>query len=198
MKHIEIEQNSEEWDNIRLGKFTASMFYKLFSKKDSATYQKAILNIAYERATGESEEKYTSKLMQRGHDREPFAAFEYETQTFRETKKVGFYQYNDFIGASPDRAIVGLKGGCEFKCPTFSVYHEYLLNGLIPDIYYYQIQGQLLCTNWDFIAYMPFTSTKVKNRITTVERSDKDIKLLIEALFEANYKVEKILNDILS
>ena len=39
MKFYDIDQNSEEWNEIRIAKFTASMFGDLFSDKKTATYQ---------------------------------------------------------------------------------------------------------------------------------------------------------------
>jgi hypothetical protein len=47
MKHYDIDQNSEEWNALRLGKFTASTFADLFMKKDTKTYKDAIIKVAY-------------------------------------------------------------------------------------------------------------------------------------------------------
>ncbi len=165
MKHYDIDQNSEEWQALRLGKFTASTFSDLFMKKETKGYSNAIIKVAFERVTGESEEGYSNKWMQRGHEKEPFAVENYELFTFNETEPAGFYEYNDFIGASPDRKITGQNGGCEFKCPSFQVYSEYLETGKIPKSYYWQIHGQLLCTGWDYIDYMPYSSPKLKQII---------------------------------
>ena len=68
MKFYDIDQNSEEWNEIRIAKFTASMFGDLFSDKKTATYQKAITKVAYEKVTGVSEESYSNKWMERGHE----------------------------------------------------------------------------------------------------------------------------------
>jgi hypothetical protein len=73
MIHHLIDQNSEEWDALRLGKFTASTFADLFMGKETKGYQNAIIKVAYERVTGECEENYSNKWMQRGHEKEPFA-----------------------------------------------------------------------------------------------------------------------------
>jgi hypothetical protein len=196
IKFYDIDQNSEDWDLLRLGKFTASTFGDLFCKKDSATYQKAIVKVAYERVTGESEESFSNKWMQRGHEKEPFAVENYELFTLNDTENGGFYQYNDFIGASPDRKIVGVNGGCEFKCPSFQMYNEYLETKNLPKNYFWQVHGQLLCTGWDFIDYMPFSSPKLKQILTTVERDqsilDQLEERLNEAIKEATILIERI------
>lgn len=174
MIHHAIDQNSEEWDALRLGKFTASTFSDLFAKKGTKTYDNAIIKVAYERVTGEGEESYSNKWMQRGHEKEPFAVENYELLTFNTCEPAGFYEYDEFTGASPDRKIVGQNGGCEFKCPSFQIYNEYLETGRIPKDYYWQIIGQLLCTGWDFIDYMPYSSPKLKQILIRVERSQHE------------------------
>jgi hypothetical protein len=198
MIHHEIDQNSEEWDALRLGKFTASTFADLFMKKETAGYKKAIIKVAFERVTGECEESYSNKWMQRGHEKEPFAVENYELLTFNTCEPAGFYEYDEFTGASPDRKIVGLNGGCEFKCPSFQVYNEYLETGKIPKDYYWQIVGQLLCTGWDFIDYMPYSSPKLKQILIRVERSEHEGSIgqlqtkLIECIEEVKILIERI------
>ena len=178
MKHHDIEQNSEEWDALRIGKFTASTFGSLFMAKTTTGYKKAIIKVAFERVTGESEESYSNKWMQRGHEKEPFACENYELLTFNSLENAGFYEYSDFVGASPDRKIAGQNGGCEFKCPSFQVYYEYLETGKIPKDYFWQIHGQMLCTGWDFIDYMPYSSPKLKQILVRVERDETILERL--------------------
>ncbi len=190
----DIDQNSENWDELRRGKFTASTFSDLFMDKKTAGYQKAIIKVAYERVTGESEDgMYSNKWMQRGHDREPFAVEAYEMLTFNSTENGGFYEYSDFIGASPDRKITGKNGGLEIKCPSFQIYHEYLETKKIPKSYFWQIYGQMLCTGWDFIDYMPFSSMYLKQLLVTVERDDAIINQLIERLNDSIQDVQKMI-----
>jgi hypothetical protein len=172
MIHHDIDQNSEEWMELRSGKFTASTFADLFMKKDTKTYKNAIIKVAYEKVTGECEESFSNKWMQRGHEKEPFAVENYELLSFNSCEPAGFYEYDEFTGASPDRKIIGLNGGCEFKCPSFQIYDEYLQTGKMPKDYYWQIIGQLLCTGWDFIDYMPYSSPKLKQILIRVERSE--------------------------
>lgn len=196
MIHYDIDQNSEEWNALRLGKFTASTFSDLFMDKKTAGYQKLIIKVAYERVTGECEESFSNKWMQRGNEKEVFAAENYEMLTFNQLELAGFYELNEFIGASPDRKIVGQNGGCEFKCPSFQIYHEYLETMKIPKSYFWQIHGQMLCTGWDFIDYMPFSNSKLKQILIRVERDQSILDQLMEKLNEGikdvNILIEKI------
>ena len=196
MIHYAIDQNSEEWLALRVGKFTASTFSDLFMDKKTAGYQKAIIKVAYERVTGESEESYSNKWMQRGHEKEPFARENYELQTFNSVEDAGFFEYDDFTGASPDAKIIGQNGGCEFKCPSFQVYNEYLETGKLPKAYYWQIHGQLLCTDWDFIDYMPYSSPKLKQILIRVERDEKTLEMLKTKLNECIGEVKILIERI--
>lgn len=196
IKFHNIDQNSEQWDEVRRGKFTASSFSDLFMDKKTAGYQKAIIKVAYERVTGESEEFYSNKWMQRGHEKEPIAVENYEMLTFNTTENGGFYEYSDFIGASPDRKIVGQNGGIEIKCPSFQVYHEYLETKKIPKAYFWQIHGQLLCTGWDFIDYMPFSSPYLKQILVRVERDQTILNQLTERLEMCVEEVKKMIETI--
>lgn len=198
IKFYDIDQNSEQWDEVRRGKFTASSFSDLFMDKKTAGYQKAIIKVAYERVTGESEEFYSNKWMQRGHEKEPIAVENYEMLTFNTTENGGFYEYSDFIGASPDRKIVGQNGGIEIKCPSFQVYHEYLETKKIPKAYFWQIHGQMLCTGWDFIDYMPFSSPYLKQILVRVERDQAILNQLVERLEMCVEEVKKMIETIKS
>jgi len=193
MKFYDVDQNSEGWDDLRRGKFTASTFADLFMDKKTATYQKAIIKVAYEIVTGESEESYSNRWMQRGHEKEPFARENYEMITFNELENGGFWEYNEFVGASPDAKIVGKNGGCEFKCPSFHVYNEYLRTQKIPKDYFWQIHGQLLCTGWDFIDYMPYSSPKLKQILIRVERDEAIIRQLYDKLEECIEEVKQLI-----
>ena len=187
-----IDQNSEEWDSLRLGKFTASTFADLFMAKTTAGYRNAIIKVAFERVTGESEEHFTNKWMERGHEKEPFARENYEMLTFNTLENGGFYELNEWVGASPDAKITGQNGGCEFKCPSFQVYNEYLELGKLPKSYFWQVHGQLLCTGWDFIDYMPYSSPKLKQILIRVVRDEAVLNQLKEQL-SASIEEVKIL-----
>ncbi len=153
----DVSQNSEEWDELRRGKFTASSFSDLFMAKTTAGYKKAIRKVVYERLTGESPETFKSDYMERGHEVEVMAREAYELQSFNTVKDAGFFEYSEWIGASPD-GLINDEGLIEIKSPAFNTFIDYLLSGQVPSEYSYQIQGQLFVTGrkWtDFVAYHP-------------------------------------------
>jgi len=191
-----IDQNSEEWDALRLGKFTASMFGDLFSAPSTLTYKKAIIRVAYEIVTGESEEGYSNKWMARGHEREPYAREYYQNHTFEDIENGGFWEYNKYVGASPDGKIVGKNGGIEIKCPSFFVYNEYLETQKLPGIYFWQVHGQMLCTGWDFVDFVGYSSPKLKPILVRVERDDEVLDRLREKLDIAVGEVRQMVRKI--
>lgn len=153
----DVDQNSEEWLSLRAGRFTASTFSDLFAKKETAAYRKAIRKVVFERLTGESPESFKNEYMERGHELEPLAREAYELYSFNSVRDGGFFELDEWTGASPD-GLVDDDGQIEIKCPSYNVFIDYLISQALPAEYKYQVQGQLLVTGrkWcDFIAYHP-------------------------------------------
>lgn len=187
-----VEQNSEEWLALRRGKFTASTFKDLFMGKETQGYKDAIYKVAFERLTNTSPESFTNEYMQRGTELEPEAMAWYEFEKNVEVIKAGFFEYNDWIGASPD-GLVGEDGLLEIKCPKYSTMMDYLIKKELPKTYYYQVHGQLLVTDrqWcDFLAYHP----SLPKFVLRVERDKKIDDEILDKLFEAIKKAETIIN----
>jgi hypothetical protein len=178
-----VEQNTEEWENLRMGKFTASKFKDLFLSKTTKGYEKAIYLPVYERLTGESPESFSSNYMERGHEMEPEAKETYEIESFNIVKPGGFWSLNGWVGASPD-GLIGENGIWENKSPAYNTMINYLLNGKLPNIYKWQVYGQLYVTGreWcDFTAYHP----KLKLLTIRIHRDEKIINELSTKLNES-------------
>lgn len=189
-----IDQNSGEWHQLRCGKFTASMFGNLFSAKNTVSYRDAINNVVHQIITGEVEASYSNDDMKRGHDWEDMARQVYELTTFNELSMGGFWEYNKYVGASPDR-LVNDDGLLEVKTHKGSIMIDVLVNKKSPLFNPYQIQGQLLCTGrkWcDFIAFNP----NYKPFIQRVYRDEVMIKMIYDKLEESIAIVEQKIKSI--
>ena len=189
-----VDQNTEEWMDLRKGKFTASSFKDLFMAKTTKGYQSAIYKVVYERMTGEQPENFTNDYMQRGHELEPLARECYEVETFNEVQEPGFFELNEFVGASPD-GLVNDDGLLEIKCPAYNTMIAYLINPKLPTIYKYQVHGQMWVTGrkWcDFMCYHP----KLKPVILRIERDEVIITDIIMKIEESIKEVESIINKI--
>ena len=194
MKHHKVEQNTDEWMELRQGKFTASSFKDLFMSKTTAGYQKAIYKVVYERLTGEQPESFSNEYMERGHELEPLARKVYEVETFNTVEEAGFFELSEWVGASPD-GLVDDDGIVEIKCPAFNTMIGYLVDPKLPSQYKHQVHGQLLVTGrkWcDFMCYHP----KLKPIIIRIERDEAFIKEIEDKLNESIREVETIINKI--
>jgi putative phage-type endonuclease len=190
----DVEQNSETWQELRKNKFTASTFSDLFMKKETAGYKKAIRKVVFERLTGESPESFKSEYMDRGHELESAAKEAYEMYSFETVKPGGFFELNEWVGASPD-GLIGEDGQIEIKSPAYNTFIDYLLSGRVPTEYTYQIQGQLYVTGrkWsDFVAYHPNLPLIVK-RVYPDPVMIKEIEIALNiAIEEAKEMIDKI------
>lgn len=155
MKIHKMEQQSEEWFSIKKGKMSASYAQQIGNcGKGLETYIMQIISDKF--STGERED-LISKDVERGNELEPIARGYYEMENGVEVMEVGFVEYNEYCGCSPD-GLVGDDGGIEIKCPNDSNYFKILMTDQIDSKYMWQIQMNLLITGrkwWDFIAYNP-------------------------------------------
>jgi len=194
MKYHNIDQNSEEWFALRLGKFTTSTFKNLFSKETTIGYQKEINRVVFEVLTGKQPESFTNDYMQRGSELEPLAREAYEAEKLEIVQNGGFWEFDEWTGSSPD-GLIGDDGVLEIKCPAFNTMIEYLTKQRLPSEYFYQVHGQMFVTGrqWcDFVAYHPDLPIFIK-RIEASEEVNQQIReALDKAIKQVQMKIDKI------
>ncbi len=146
--HKWIEQGTEEWDRIRIGRFTASELHRLMEpakremtpaelkarpKSGAGSHAKLVYDysglsdaaLTYinekvaEVLTGTAKNQGYAFPIVWGKEHEEEAAEFFTKITGLETEKVGFFPYTDHAGGSPDR-FVG-NSIMEIKCPYDSV-----------------------------------------------------------------------------
>lgn len=150
-----ITQGSDEWDEVRLGRFTSSQWYKLMEcgkrpmtpaelearpKKGIGSKTtlvpdpsqmgkpgiKYIRQKVWETLTGRPlPEAYAYPLVY-GKETEPFAVEFFEEKYNLKTDIVGFQVFGDYAGGSPDR-LISKDGGLEIKCPSSDEQIDYLM-----------------------------------------------------------------------
>lgn len=194
-----IYQNTPEWHEQRLGKFTASQIYQLCKngrKKGemSKTTLSYIREIIAERITGEATPVFENDAMRWGTEQEPHAIAKYEQVSGNKVTQTGFIPlagYEDYAGASPDGLVHDGDGNgiIEVKCPyTTKMHVETIETNDLPefykDKYYGQIQANLVATGasfCDFVSYDP----RVK---------DEDFQIVVVRFYrDAEYIHEKLL-----
>jgi putative phage-type endonuclease len=151
----DINQGSPEWFEIRVGKVTASHAQAIGNNgKGLDTY---LLEVVSEMFSSAQKDQYSNEHTERGNELEPLARSMYELQENVEVEEIGFAEYNDFVGCSPD-GLVGDDGMIEIKCPDDKTYFNLLMNENIDSSYIWQCQMNLLILEkkWcDLIFYNP-------------------------------------------
>lgn len=154
-----IEQGTEEWHALRLGKVTASQMVNVMMKPDTAGFQNYRAQLVCERLTGKATDSYKSAAMQEGTDTEPQARAMYIMTTGQMVQPVAFIDHPtiEMAGCSPD-GLVGDLGLIEIKCPQPTEHIRTLTGGAIKRQYMLQMQWQMACTGrqWcDFVSFCP-------------------------------------------
>jgi putative phage-type endonuclease len=182
-----VEQGSDEWLHIRLGKVTASGVADVLAKTKSgisASRGNYLIKLALQRTTGVIEDGFTSDAMQWGIDNEAQARVAYEVTSGNFVDQVGFVEHPSiaWFGCSPD-GLVGNNGLVEIKCPNSATHWSYIKADAPPTKYYIQMQAQMACTgrDWcDFVSFDPRMPDRSKLFIKRVMR-DKDFIADMEA-----------------
>lgn len=181
-----VEQGSEAWHQLRLGKVTASRVASVCRKLKSGGYSADRANykaqLILERLTGRATESFMTKAMEDGQLREPDARAEYELRKRCDVDLVGFVDHPTIpmSGASAD-GFVGDDGMIEIKCPIPATHLEYLQGGVVPSDYIAQIMWNFACNptrKWcDFISYNPDFPAAMQ---LFVKRAQRDDRLIFE------------------
>lgn len=180
----DIEQGSDEWLALRLGKLTASRFKDVLTKgrgdAPSKTRQAYMMQLVAERLTNQPQDSFSSKAMEWGNECEPRACAAYELKHDIDVKHCAFIEHDINVGVSPD-GLVGSNGLLEIKCPNTVTQIQRVLKGEFPKEYMSQVQGQLWVSerDWcDFVSFDPRISTDADYFEVRVYRDDAYIKNL--------------------
>lgn len=172
----DVEQNTDEWQALRLGKATASSFGCFMANEGKAfgdPAKKYALQIALERATGRKAEfSFSNDHMERGHEQEPVARMLYEDEYFVSVTNGGFFDCGEY-GDSPD-GLIGSDGVIEIKSVTAATHYATLRRGSFDPAYRWQLVGHLDCTGRDYVDFVSYCSEFPEASRLIVYRSDRD------------------------
>lgn len=191
MKHHIVAQNTPEWDELRLGKITASNFGTIMANAGKAFGEPAkayALQVALERIVGrKSDYSFQNLHMERGHEMEPIARMRYEVIRFTTVQDGGFFSDGTF-GGSPD-GLVGDDGLIEIKSVVAKVHFATLQRGDSDPSYRWQLIGNLWTSgrSWiDFVSYCSDFPEYAETVIFRLNRTDveKEIADMEERLHE--------------
>lgn len=167
---------SPEQAAARIGKLTASRIADATAKiakgygASRANYMGELL---VERLTGAQGERFVSKEMLWGIEKEPDAKAVYEFFYDVTIEAASFVHHPtiDMSGASPD-GLIGDRGLIEVKCPNTATHIDFLLSDEVDLRYRKQMCWQLLCTqrDWcDFASFDPRMPERLQLRVRRFE-----------------------------
>ncbi len=156
---IDIEQNTDEWLDMRAGKLTGSGVKTImanFGKAFGDPAKRLAVSIAREQITGKRSliESYSNAHMQRGHEQEPIARALYEDENFVDVTNGGFFDC-DNLGCSPD-GLVSKDGLIEIKSVIDHVQYATIKRGGIDPVYKWQVYFNLMTTEREWIDYVSY------------------------------------------
>lgn len=193
MKIYMVEQRSDAWRSLRLGRPTASNFGKIVTPKKCELSKSAAdygLRLVAERLLNmTSESSIDNPWMERGVMMEADAVRHYEFTYDVQTCPVGFITTDDgTLGCSPDRLVLGDKrAAVEIKCQAPHIHLGYMLNGT-DEHYTPQVQGQLLIAELDWVdlfsyhPMMPATLIRTKRDEPYVAKLSAALRQFIDLL----------------
>ena len=199
-------QRTQQWHDVRLGRFTASEIWKLMStprgKSEECLSDTAITYVEEKVAEilTNQQKIITGWAIEWGVDQEPNAIKCYEDKYGYKVSRAGFVPYGEHAGGSVDGYMP--EQFIEVKCPYNSEHHVQFLqvkNGLDLKImepkYYWQIQANLLfntkkASECVFISYDPRVLIKRLMLHDTIIEPDKDAFELIGIKLGAAIKLK--------
>ncbi|NLA25273.1 MAG: YqaJ viral recombinase family protein [Bacteroidales bacterium] len=189
-----MEQRSDEWFAIKKGKASASRAQAIGN--GGKGLENYVIEIMAEYYSIAERENYINEHMQRGIELEPIAKQVYELEHDCEVREIGFAEYNEYIGCSPD-GLVGKDGMIEIKCPCDRIYLGILINEKIDSGYEWQCQMNMLILKrkWcDLIFYNP--NFKRSMYIKRLKADKKAHEKLLKGFIKVEEEIKKIKNKI--
>jgi putative phage-type endonuclease len=155
-----IEQLTSEWHAKRKGRVTGSIAGALLGMSPYMSVKEAMAKLRGEPA----KEQVNNHILEYGRHVESTVRGMFETETGLTIRPCGFYEYDDWLGASPDGIVVDdggeVVGVLEVKCPwglrndenpRFKKLYE------MPH-YHAQVQMEMLCAGVDTVYFYQYAN----------------------------------------
>lgn len=195
---VDIDQNTDEWLDLRAGKVTGSSIGKVMANYGKAfgdPAKKLAAKLALERVTGKrvEENNFTNSHMERGHEQEPIARRKYEEREFVEVLNGGFFD-NNKTGSSPD-GRVSPDGIIEIKCVIYHVHLSVIKRNSYDPKYKWQYFFNIREAGADWLDFISYCSDFPKHNDLAVFRVEKkDISKELEMIESRLEQFEKLIS----
>lgn len=185
-----IQQGTDEWKQLRLGKFGST------DAQAIASNGKGLETLCFKKASEilsrSFEDGYTNEDIERGKEQETIARSSYEIETGNMVAEVGYVEISNFVGGSPD-GLVGDDGIIEIKCQKPSVFVKTRFTKKIDAKYDWQIQHLLYITERKWCDFISFNENFSNLTIIRIDRNEEKIEKIKNGIKEGIKKVEEIL-----
>jgi len=182
--HDVVEQGTDEWLDLRRGKFTASIASKLLTPtgKVSTQFKGEMGRIIAETLGLQPPEPHVETFwMERGSELEAEARRWFTVDTDLDITEVGFIESDcHLVGVSPDGLVVvpdGLIVPLELKVPKPSTHIKWLLMGDLPKEHIGQVHFAMAVTGAPYAYFMSY-NPDIDPLILRIERDDYTEKMV--------------------
>jgi len=192
MQFHDVEQNTEEWLDLKIAKLSGSKISCVMANYGKAfgdPAKRLAVSIAREQVTGKRSlaEQYSNAHMERGHEQEPIARMLYEEETFTDVLNGGFFDCGR-EGCSPD-GRVGEVGLIEIKSVIDHVHYANIKRGGVDPAYKWQtiFNVDRSQREWiDFVSYCADFPEQTRLYIHRIyrEECEKEIAMINERVGE--------------
>jgi len=176
MTFYDVEQNSDAWLALRLGKATGSNFGCFMANDGKAFGEPAkayALQLALEIDTGRrAEYSFSNEHMERGHEQEPVAKMLYQDENFVTVENGGFFCWGTY-GDSPD-GLISSDGVLEVKSVGAKTHYATLMRKSYDPAYRWQLVGHLDCTERDWVDFASYCAEFPEGKQLLVYRLHRD------------------------
>lgn len=180
MEWHDVDQNLDEWFDLRVGHLTGSAVKTIMANYGKAfgdPAKKYAVKLAREMVTGKRSvnESFSNEHTERGHQQEPIARALYEDEKFCTVTNGGYFA-GDRVGCSPD-GLVGDNGMIEIKSVLDHVHYANIKRGGVDPAYKWQVYFNLMLSgrDWiDFVSYCADFPEQTKLYIHRTHRRDDD------------------------
>lgn len=190
----ELVQGSDEWLNLRLGKFGSTDANTV--SVNGAGLKTLVYKKIAEITSGQFENNFVNADMERGTRLESEAREIYELTTGNEVKEIGYWELSEYVAGSPD-GIVGEKGMIEVKCPRDYKYIKFIADKKIEKKYDFQMQHLMYISDREWCDYIIYSENIGDIIITRVYRDEEKIDKIKIGLEKGTSEIKKILKEII-
>lgn len=186
-----MEQRSEEWFKARKGRITASSVGAILGLSPFMAPDDVMRRMVRE-YHGAPSEFNGNVATQWGTLNEAGALAEFEMTTATKVETCGFFEYEDWAGASPD-GLIGEDGLIEIKCPYSMRKGEGRFKSAKEQMHYYaQMQFQLFIMQRTWCQFFQWCPTGTWSEVVHYDKAFIDDMMLKLRAFHAGYLLERV------